>query len=237
MRQNATLSEFEEMEIRAKALAEGKDPQKELERALQKKWDQFDRRASGVSCQLIRERVIPEMLAKLKAGDAQALEEARFLVNEVSKANFKKLVKNVLLVIIAIIGILAFVGALVFSGPFAPILFAIAAGLWILVDSKWAHEKSSDLLWALRNKIWPEWSYELKRRVCPPPPPSNSSITSAPRKDFLPTPSRRTAATSARLRNFYRTYPGLMWEANTFSPFLPISRKRDMRPHRFAALS
>ena len=235
MRQNATLSEYEEMEILAKAEAEGKDGEAELKRELQRKWDQFDRRAGGSCCKAIREKATPEFLEKLKKGDPVALEEARLLVNAVSKANFKLLVKNVILVVIAILGILAFIGSLVMSGPLAPVLFAISAVLWLLVDSKRVNEKSSELLWKIRNSIWTESGDRLKGRACSILPQPNLSTTSAPKRDYLPRRSTPMVEMSARSRSSSLTGPGHRLDPKRFSRSSPTSKRRATLRHRSAA--
>ncbi len=114
---------------------------------LQKKWDQFATRTSEAACRLVRERVTGEFLKRLEANDPAAIQEAKFIVREVKRANAKQLVKNYLLMAIALFGIAAFVcGLLLAASPLAPLLFALGAVLWIGFDSCKAHEKLGDLI-------------------------------------------------------------------------------------------
>lgn len=103
---------------------------------LEKKWDQFVFRTSEACCRLVREKITPELLKGLEANDPAALKEANFILQEVNRASAKKVLRHTIFMAIALIGITAFLcGILFVAGPFAPLLFATGAILWILVDS------------------------------------------------------------------------------------------------------
>ncbi len=176
----------------------------------EKKWDQFSRRTSGEVSNMVRTLVTPDLLKKIEEGDSQSIALAHAIVNEVSKESFKKLVKSALLLIIAIVGILAFVGGIVLAGPYSSILFVIGAMLWLFVDSKWLHEQSSHLLWKIRNEIWSEWDFDVKGKVCPLPLLSPISSTTSDRNgDFRSIPLTPIAEMSKRLNVSFRKNLGL----------------------------
>jgi len=112
------------------------------ETELHKKWDQFAFRSSEACCRFVRETITPELLERLEAGDREAIHQAESIVQEVKRANGKQLAKHYLLMAISILGIAAFICGSVFAtGPFAPLLWAIGAVLWLGIDSHWVHEK------------------------------------------------------------------------------------------------
>ena len=112
------------------------------EKELQKKWDRFSFRTSEACCRYVREKVNSKLLERVKQGDETAIQEAEFIIREVKRENKKQLVKHWTLMVIAAIGIAAVVCAmLVATGPFSPILMAVAAVIWFLVDSSKIHEK------------------------------------------------------------------------------------------------
>jgi len=111
-------------------------------RDLQKKWDRFANRTSEACCRYVRETVDLELIEKVRQGDARAIEKAQFILKEVKRENGKQLAKNWLLLTIGLIGIAAVIlGILFASGPFSPLLLALAAALWFFIDSSKLHQK------------------------------------------------------------------------------------------------
>jgi hypothetical protein len=236
MRDHTTLSEFEEMEISAKARASGKDPAAELQRELEKKWDQFARRSSEPACQALRDQATPEMMQRLKAGDPKALTEAHAIIAAVSRENFNTLVKNVMLVIISLLGIASFIAGVILAAPLSALLFAIGASFWVMIDARFIHTPTSRFCWYIRNRMYPEWNFDVQGKVCPSKLPT-SSITFAPRRGSQSIPSTLTDETFKRSSGLFRRSPGPMLEPSRFSTSSPISKSGAMPPHRFAESS
>ena len=115
------------------------------EAELKKKWDRFAFRTSEAVCRYVREKVTPELIQKVDKGDPSAIKEAKFIIQEVKKENAKQMVKHIVCAVIAILGIISLVCAILFGGPIVPALFAIGAVLWLLVDSSYIHKKLGDL--------------------------------------------------------------------------------------------
>jgi hypothetical protein len=108
---------------------------------LEKKWDQFVFRTSEACCPLVREKITPELLKGLEANDPAALKEANFILQEVTRASAKKVLRHTMFMAVALIGIIAFLCGILFAtGPFAPLLFATGAILWFLLDSSKAFD-------------------------------------------------------------------------------------------------
>jgi hypothetical protein len=116
-------------------------------KGFQKKWDLFARRTSVQACQLGRKTLTPQFLRKLEQAiakqangsatidDEVLIREAKSLVAKVKAANNRQMFKQAFVLFIAVLGILALVGSLVMSGGIAaPVLFAISALLWVVVD-------------------------------------------------------------------------------------------------------
>ncbi len=172
---------------------------------LNKKWDQFASRTSEAACRLVRERVTLQFLKRLEANDPAAIQEAKFIVAEVKKANGKQLVKNYLLMAIALLGIAAFIcGILLSASPIAPLLFALGAILWLGFDSSKVHEKLGDLICGKSEIPAPN--------IAPLIPSAQwmkastiSSTASALKEGSLPIQLRPMAATSRRLPNISAT--------------------------------
>jgi len=112
---------------------------------LNKKWDQFASRTSEACCRYARHRITPDFIEKVKSGDAKALRHAKWIIQEVKRANGKQIAVNWLLMVISVVGLAGIVlGMLFASGPLAPLLFAICAGLWFLIDTRKLKEKFGD---------------------------------------------------------------------------------------------
>lgn len=131
-----TLTRGELEDIRRTA----KDPDKEIAKLLQKKWNAFEFRTSASCGNLVREK-LPGLLDKFD------LEGAKALIQEVKKANFMSRVKHVCFLAIAVISIAAFICLFIASGPASPILFAIGAVTWLAVDSSRLHKYIGEKCW------------------------------------------------------------------------------------------
>ncbi len=115
-------------------LVEGGSTKEELN----KKWDQLAFRTSEACCRHLREYVIQKNSGVV---DSSVLEKnAKIILREVGRANNKQILKHALLITIAAISATAFICGLVLAGPFAPLLFALGAVLWFMIDSSDVHE-------------------------------------------------------------------------------------------------
>lgn len=139
-----SLNDWEIMEIRQTA----KDPEKEILKRQQKKWDQFERRVGTEACAAVRHHLprFEALQEGLAAGDAEALSSAKEIVQEVEKGNYKERVKYKLFFLVAIIGLIGFTLAIVFP-PLAPVAFAIGAVIWLTVDSSKIHGYVTEKCW------------------------------------------------------------------------------------------
>jgi hypothetical protein len=118
------------------------------ESELQKKWDQFASYTSESCCRYVREHVTPEFLKKLKEKDPAAMRQAKWMIQEIKRANSKQKAIHCLSIVIAALGIAAVaLSIVVASGPFSPLLFAIGALFWLFFDSSKLQEKFTDLLY------------------------------------------------------------------------------------------
>lgn len=130
--------------IRLKNQVRGADSDKELK----KMWNKFSRRTSAECCEMVRETLTPDFLARLEAAlspketgktqtaeDAEVIRKATELVAKVKIANGRQLVKHSLFILIAVLGILAVIASIQFTGPLAAALFVAGALLWLVVDS------------------------------------------------------------------------------------------------------
>jgi hypothetical protein len=159
----------------------GADSDKELK----KMWNQFSRRTSAECCEMVRETLTPDFLAqvemaierkrldpnfadKVERGDNQAVKDeqaiktANELVAKVKIANGRQLVKHAILLTIAVLGILAVIGSIKFTGPLAAALFVIGALLWLLVDSRMLHRVAAKTFYpdlgCSKKDVWKnEW--------------------------------------------------------------------------------
>jgi len=138
-----TLTKGEVAEIYRTA----KDPDQEIAKRLQKKWNALEFRTSPDCASLVREK-LPGLLEKFDQ------KEASVLIEEVEKNNFKARVKNILFLFISVIGIAGFIALLLSTGPAAPILFALSAIAWLAVDSGKLHNYIGGKcwIWHLRDK-------------------------------------------------------------------------------------
>jgi hypothetical protein len=106
------------------------------ETELNKKWDQFASRTSEACCRYARQHITPDFIEKVRSGDTKTLRHAKWIIQEVKRANGKQIAIHWLLMTICAIGLAGIVlGMLFASGPLAPLLFAICAGLWFLFDT------------------------------------------------------------------------------------------------------
>lgn len=139
-----SLSDWEIMEIRQSAA----DPEKEILNRQQKKWDQFERRVGVEACAAIRHQMprFEALQEGLAAGDVASIDEARSIVQEVEKGNYKERVKYKLFFLIAIIGLIGFALSIAFP-PLAPVAFAIGALIWLTVDSSKIHGYVTEKCW------------------------------------------------------------------------------------------
>lgn len=117
-----------------------KDPDREIAKLLQKKWNAFEFRTNAACGNLVREK-LPGLLEKFD------LEGAKALIEVVKKANFMSRVKHVCFLAIAVISIAAFICLLVVSGPASPLLFALGAVTWLAVDSSRLHKYIGEKCW------------------------------------------------------------------------------------------
>jgi hypothetical protein len=200
LREQVSISEFEGMEISAKAKRDEKDPEAVLQRTLENKWKAFACRTSEKVAALISERVTPEMLKKLEEGDAGALQDARQIISEVSRENFNRIVANVMWIAIAVLGILGMVAMVVSSGPLSWALFALGGVCWLMLDSTFLNGQLNRICWGVRNAIWPESNFDVQKEVCPPQL-TTSSFTSAQSGDLPNTRSIHTDEISAFSRH------------------------------------
>ena len=118
----------------------------ETEAELQQKWDQFAFRTSEACCRYVREEITPELLEGLQKNDPAAIAKAQKILDEVKLANGKQLLKYTIYAALTILGITAFICSMIFTGPVVPVLFAIGAALWLLVDASKVHKKLGDLI-------------------------------------------------------------------------------------------
>ena len=65
---------------------------------------------------------------------------------EVKLANGKQLLKYTIYAGLTLLGVAAFICSMIFTGPTVPILFAIGAALWLVIDASKIHKKVGDLL-------------------------------------------------------------------------------------------
>lgn len=139
-----SLSDWEILEIRQTA----EDPEKEILNRLQKKWDQFERRVGVEACAAIRHQLprLEALQEGLVAGDANALAQAKDIVLEVEKGNYKERVKYKLFFLVAVIGLIGFALAIAFP-PLAPVAFLIGALVWLTVDSTKIHGYVAEKCW------------------------------------------------------------------------------------------
>lgn len=131
------------------------------ERALRRKWAKFERVADVEALEAVRASVESNLLMRLFQGEQKAVHEAKILVHKVSRANFDKLIKATLAVIIGILGIVAFV----VGGHAGAALFIVAAVLFLLQgDVAKVHEKiTRALTWHVRNQIWKESEIDVEK--------------------------------------------------------------------------
>jgi|GEM_PF-1739563 len=114
---------------------------------LEKKWNRFAYRSSESACRFVREKATPELIARLEQNEPSAIAEAKEIIREVKRENAKQLIKHTVMKLIALVGIAAFVCGIIYAtGPFAPLLFALGAILWLLVDSSKVHEALGNLV-------------------------------------------------------------------------------------------
>lgn len=147
-----SLSDWEIMEIRQTA----EDPEKEILKRQQKKWDQFERRVGVEACTAVR-RQLPRFEALqegLAAGDAEALAQSKEIVLEVEKGNYKERVKYKLFFLVAVIGLIGFALAIAFP-PLAPVAFLIGALVWLTIDSSKIHGYVAEKCWQRHLKKLP----------------------------------------------------------------------------------
>ncbi len=150
--EQVSLSDWEIMEIRQTA----EEPEKEILKRQQKKWDQFERRVGVEASAAIRHHLpsFEALQEGLAVGDAASIEKARDIVLEVEKGNYKERVKYKLFFLIAVIGLIGFALALAFP-PLAPVAFAIGALVWLTVDSTKIHGYVTEKCWQrhLKNRV------------------------------------------------------------------------------------
>lgn len=216
----------------------------EIEKTLQKKWDQFAFRTNEATCSRVRREVTLELIARLEREENVTeadVELARSIVHEVSKANFEKVVQYVLLAIIAIVGFVCFWALMaVTTGPLGPALFFVAAILWLGIDSKDVQRLINRILWGLRNSICSESIDQVQRKTCQKVQQTSlpiSSLTSGRRGDYPNIPSRHTGETLRNSRVSSRRRVGIASPQTISFHFSRTSRKRHTHRPLFAASS
>ncbi len=75
------------------------------------------------------------------------IREAKNLIEEVRKENFKTTVKNIIIIVAAILGILNVIAILTTTGPFSLVVLLLFSALWFSFDTSLAN-RFGEVLWA-----------------------------------------------------------------------------------------
>ncbi len=142
-----SLSDFEIFEIEFKASSLD-DATKKIAEKLEGKWDRFERRTDEGCSALVREK-LKGVLLRLDENDENGVKDAKSLLQEVEKANYKKQIACTISLVIAII---SFVGAILTiaslgPGAIVPILFVLGSLLWLTIDNSKINCLVSDVFW------------------------------------------------------------------------------------------
>lgn len=120
--------------------------EKQAAKLLQKKWNQFELRTSPEVASMVREQV-PFLCSHYNGSEPQ-VEQIKQIVEAVEKANYKAQIKHKLLLLIVVIGLASMITAIIFTGGLlVPLLMAIAAALWMTVDSSKVHNAIGEKCW------------------------------------------------------------------------------------------
>jgi hypothetical protein len=99
-----------------------------------------------------------------------SLEEKITVINKVVEANYKKKVMHVLLILVSLLGIATFIASMLLAGPVSPILFAVGAALWLVIDSSTIQSAVADKFWkwhgssgAVSLDVATIFSYQLEK--------------------------------------------------------------------------
>lgn len=128
------------------------EPDKEMARRLQKKWNALELRVGSACAKKLREALF------------EKIENLAELIEEVEKANFKQQVKYVLFIMIALVGTAAFVAMMLSTGPASPAFFALGALLWLTVDNSKLHSYIGEKCWT-----WHRGDKNPELQPCPDP--------------------------------------------------------------------
>jgi hypothetical protein len=137
LKKQVTLDDAELAEIYTQF---GQNADAEIAKRLNQKWSAFEFRTSPDCATQVREALINQ--GKISPA----------LITEVQKANFKARVKHFILLLIALIGIIAFVAMIHMSPALCSILFAAGSGVWLFVDHSNLHNYVGDKLWNLYSE-------------------------------------------------------------------------------------
>jgi hypothetical protein len=121
------------------------DPEKEMARLLDCKAAVFTRNTDQETCSLVRDALHAGSIDKKKT---TAILEA------VSKANYRKIIKATVLLIIAISGLIATVVSIAMTGGVPCYLFIIVASMWILIDKSGLSDDLANLLWKMHVPLF-----------------------------------------------------------------------------------
>lgn len=111
---------------------------------LERKWDRFAAMTSEDCCRVLRD-----------ATGNESNKTQEVIVKEVRRALQKQKTKQIILGVIAVLGLAAMISGFFFFAPFVvPVLFAIGGVLWLTIDSSWVQTK---LLDRIHGKPSPEF--------------------------------------------------------------------------------
>ena len=147
LQQQISLTERDLEQLNGKSL-------KEYEKRRQEKWDRFVRRVGASCAQQVALRSA-KLLERIQTGDQKAIQEAISLLEAVDKASHQQLISQIVLFVIAVLGIAASVVSITLSSAVASsALFAVGAVLWLLVDSSHVSNLFSDLTYARSSTMF-----------------------------------------------------------------------------------
>lgn len=126
-----------------------------LEILLKCKQARFERRTDPETFKKVLAK-IEEFATAFSNGTANAetIRDATSLLDTVMEANYKKMVKSAILILLALAGIASVIVALTMTGGAPAIAFAVVSGMWIVLDSFKGSDKIADLFWKIHLKLF-----------------------------------------------------------------------------------
>jgi hypothetical protein len=139
LEQQITLTEGEYIDLKGTYADDPNELKKMIENKVKEKYARLVRRV-GSDCAKKIVSQVALLKAAIASGDADAVIKAIDLLEEVDQASYKTRVKQAIGLLLSFlyctVGILSFTTPL---GPLVPVLFALGAAIFILIDSSEAH--------------------------------------------------------------------------------------------------